>query len=92
MWLTRAGACARAYSSAQITCWSIVAPSPPCSTGQPTPMKPALPSSCSQATRTSKPTSSSPGPPRPRSSAYSPTTWSASQAAQVRDAAARRRR
>ena len=65
MWLTRAGACARVYSSAQITCWSSVAPRPPDSTGQPRPMNPALPSSCSHATRTSKPTSSSPGPPRP---------------------------
>ena len=50
MWLTRAGACARVYSSAQITCWSRVAPRPPNSTGQPRPMNPALPSSCSHAT------------------------------------------
>src|SRR5262249_1362907 len=54
------------------------------STGHPRPMNPALPSSCSHATRTSKPTSSSPGPPRPFSSAYSPTTWSASQSATSR--------
>src|SRR5690349_11037042 len=84
MWLTRAGACARAYSSAQMICWSSDAPRPPASTGHPSPMKPALPSSCSHATRTSKPTSSSPGPPRPFSSAYSPTTWSASHVATSR--------
>ena len=29
MWLTRAGASARAYSSAQMICWSSVAPRPP---------------------------------------------------------------
>ena len=47
MWLTRAGACARVYSSAQITCWSRVRRAAelvgPAETDEP-----GLPSSCSQ--------------------------------------------
>ena len=81
MWFTRAGASARAYSSAQMTCCASVAPRPPCTTGHPSPMNPARPSSRSHATRASNPKSSSPGPPRPRSSANSPTTWASSQPA-----------
>ena len=48
MWFTRAGASARAYSSAQMICCARVAPRPPCSTGHPSPMNPARPSSRSQ--------------------------------------------
>ena len=51
MWLTRAGASARAYSSAQMICCDKVAPRPPCSTGHPSPMNPARPSSRSQRAR-----------------------------------------
>ena len=69
MWFTRPGASARAYSSAQMICWPTVALRPPCSVGQPRPIQPASPSTFSQRSRMSKPTSSSPGPPRPFSEA-----------------------
>ncbi len=74
MWLTRAGASAWEYSSAQMICWATDAPRPPCEVGQPSPIQPASPSTRSQSTRMSKPTSSSPGPPRPFNEANSPTT------------------
>ena len=80
MWLTRPGASARAYSSAQMICWPTVALRPPCSTGQPRPIQPASPSRRSQRSRISKPISSSPGPPRPLRVANSPTMLAASQA------------
>ena len=66
MWFTRPGRSARAYSSANITCCISVAPRPPCSLGQPSPIQPASPSTRSHARRTSNPSCSRPGPPRPR--------------------------
>ena len=76
MTLTRPGAAARAYSSLKMTCSVMVAPRPPCSTGQPRQVQPPPASTFSQRRRTSKPKVSSPEPPRPPSSANSPTRCS----------------
>ena len=54
----------------------MVAPRPPCSTGQPRQVQPPPASTFSQRRRTSKPKVSSPEPPRPPSSANSPTRCS----------------
>src|SRR5437899_6804053 len=76
--LLRAGALARAYPSLKIPRSTIVAPRPPYSFGQPSPIQPASPSSFSQARPTSHPRSSA-GPPPPPRAAYSPRRCSPSQ-------------
>src|SRR5262245_41002295 len=43
MWLSRPGPPARAYSSKKMTWRATLAPPPPCSTGQPSPIQLALP-------------------------------------------------
>ena len=73
---TRPGAAARAYSSLKMTCWVMVAPRPPCSTGHPRQVHPPSARTFSHRRRTSKPKVSSPEPPRPPSSANSPTRFS----------------
>lgn len=88
MWPTRPGARAAAYSSAQTTCWVRVARRLPKSPCQPMPIQPPLPSSRSQARRSSAPSCSLPGPPVAPAVANSPVKCSASQSrASARNAA-----
>lgn len=79
MWLTRAGASARAYSSWKAICSSMLAPRPPYSFGQPTQVQPWAAKWRSQARRSAKASCSRPGPPRPLRVAKEPLRWVFSQ-------------
>src|SRR6476619_2905825 len=57
-----------------MTCWSSVTSRPPYSRGHDRQVQPAAPSARSQARRSSKSACSSPGPPRPRTTANSPSS------------------
>src|SRR5665213_2719349 len=63
-----------------MTCSTSETPRPPYSAGQPKPIQLARPSSCTHSRRSSKSSCSSPGPPRPRTTANRPSRRSVSHA------------